>query len=208
MNEIVTIIGSSYFEPISLLLERLRDSYENNNSVGVKQNGYAASACLLSVVCLESYVMRCRYINSASGDDLKSTPVNKYIKKLYCDFPHFDKTTELFVIRDVLAHNHLLNLPISRNNEGEFKIEETVRISTGDKKFSDSVHLEKEQTKILGINTNPINIGYKDASIVLKAVWEILLFLENKDKNQCYVSHLWVKHKGTQILFGKLIESL
>ncbi len=211
MNEIITIIGSSYFNPNSTLLEGLKDCSKGeigSSHIGEKQNGYAASTCLLSVVCLESYVMRSRYINSASGRDLERMPVNAYIQNLYGDYQYFDKTTELFVVRDVLAHNHLLSMPFDRNKNGEITINGSVRASTGDKKFSNSVDLETERTKIMGLNTNPVKIGYGDASLVLKLVWDNLLFLEKKDRNQCYVSHLSVKHKGERMLFGDLVKAL
>jgi hypothetical protein len=63
MNELVTIVGASYFDPIAKLLEELTSYYkghEGDIQAGSFVNGYAASICLLSVVCLESYVMRAR----------------------------------------------------------------------------------------------------------------------------------------------------
>ncbi len=113
MNELVTIVGSSYFDPISTLLEELK-KHDNGHlgdvQAGCFVNGYAASICLLSVVCLESYVMRTRYIHGVTDDELNKVAVTKYLKKTYGDYPYFDETNELFVVRDLLAHNHLLKI--------------------------------------------------------------------------------------------------
>jgi len=208
MNELVTIVGASYFEPISKLLEELERHYKGHEGeiqAGSFVNGYAASICLLSVVCLESYTMRARYIHSATGDELNKLPVTKYLKMIYEDYPYLDKTNEVFVVRDLLAHNHLLKVSYDMDEAVGMKKKDLVRISSGDKKFSANVCTDTEKTNILGLNTSPILIGYKDTLIILKTVWENLLFLENKDRSQCYVSHLHVKHKGKHVRFGEII---
>jgi hypothetical protein len=197
MNELVTIVGASYFEPIANLLEKLEKHYKGHEGeiqAGTFENGYAASICLLSVVCLESYTMRARYIHGASGDELNKLPVTKYLNKIYQDYPYFDEANEVFVVRDLLAHNHLLKVTYDTGDTVGMKKTGSVRISSGDKKFSANVCTDTEKTMVLGLNTSPILIGYKDAIIILKTVWENLLFLESKDRNQCYVSHLHVKH--------------
>ena len=208
MNELVTIVGASYFEPISKLFEELEKHYKGHEGeiqAGSFVNGYAASICLLSVVCLESYTMRARYIHGATGDELNKLPVTKYLKMIYEDYPYLDKTNEVFVVRDLLAHNHLLKVSYDTDESVGMKKRDLVRISSGDKKFSANVCTDTEKTNILSLNTSPILIGYKDTLIILKTVWENLLFLENKDRNQCYVSHLHVKHKGKHVRFGEII---
>lgn len=208
MNELVTIVGSSYFDSISALIEELEKHYKGHEGevqAGALVNGYAASICLLAVVCLESYVMRARYVHGAEDNDLNKVSVNQYIKKTYSDFPYFDETNEVFVVRDLLAHNHLLKVSYSFDETGSMKKNSSVRVSSGDKKFSANVCTDTERTLVLGLNTNPALVGYNDAFMVLKTVWRNLIFLENKDRNQCYVSHLHVKHKGEYILFGQLL---
>lgn len=209
-EELVSIVGSSYFDPISVLLEKLKKNYngvDGKISSGVTINGYACSICLLSVVCLESYVMRARYIHNAAGDDLNRVSVVKFISKKYSSYNLADKTNEVFVLRDLIAHNHLLKTSYILEDYGLKKIGVN-RVSSGDGKFSANVNKSTEKTNILGLNTNPIMIGYKDAVAVLKTAWENLKFLENEDIQQCYVSHLHVKHEGQHILFGKLIDQL
>jgi hypothetical protein len=158
MSELVTIVGASYFEPISKLFEELERHYkgrEGEIQAGSFVNGYAASICLLSVVCLESYTMRARYIHGATGDELNRLPVTKYLIKIYEDYPYLDETNEVFVVRDLLAHNHLLKVSYDTNETVGKKKKELVRISTGDKKFSANVCSETEKTNILGLKYKP-----------------------------------------------------
>ncbi|WP_031435091.1 hypothetical protein [Methylomarinum vadi] len=209
MNDsLVTILGSSYFEPISALLEKL-EKHESNisNQVqsGYYEKGFAASICILSVVCLESYVMRVRYINSANQDHIDRTPVVSYLKSLYPDFPFENELLELHILRDLLAHNHLWEISYSFNEDDEMEISEVEKRSSGDKKYRQRVDTENHVTKTLGLNVNPIKVGASDVKLVLQTMWKILLFLESKNRNQCYVSHLRAVYKGTLRQFGEII---
>ena len=207
-DKIVTIVGSSYFEPISVLLEELekRDIGKTRKGfqAGYYINGFASSVCLLSVVCLESYVMRVRNINKATQDDVDRTPVPIYLKKLYPKFPFEIELNEIHVVRDVLAHNHLWEVSYSSTDEGLIHHSSEKR-SSGDKKYQQYVTGFGDSTTTLGLNVSPINIGRSDAKKVIQTVWRILLYLEGKNRNQCYVSHLQVMHKGKNVKFGKVI---
>ncbi|MCH2160098.1 MAG: hypothetical protein MK096_15115 [Oleiphilaceae bacterium] len=208
-DQVVSIIGSSYFQPIADLIEKLiqhDDGREADIMAGHYQNGYATSVCLLSVVLLESYVMRCRYIHKASEEELK-TPVIKFIKSKYSDYPYEEETVEVFVVRDLIAHNHLLETAYTLTDKG-MKKNGVIRFSSGDGKFKVSVDLRKEKTKVLQLNTVPTKIGLRDVEKILGTVWENLIYLESKDRDQCYVSHLTVRYRGERIKFSEVVHSL
>ena len=207
-DKIVTIVGSSYFEPISLLLEELeKHNPSNSNEIqsGYYVNGFSSSICILSVICLESYVMRVKYINQASQKDIDKSSVPKYLSKLYPEFPLEDELNEIHVVRDILAHNHLWEVSYTNEDGKGMKHDESNIRSTGDKKYNTHVNKETNLTNKLGLNTSPIKIGASDAKSVVQTVWNVLLFLESKDRNQCYVSHLHVKHKSKMMKFGDVI---
>jgi len=208
MNKSVSILGSSYFSSISALVEKIQESTGTSKQgagVGNNENGYAVSICLLSVVCLESYVMRVRHVHSVTGDQLNRHQVSKFLKDIYEDYPTFEETNEIFAIRDLIAHNHLIEESYIYDEDMSKKVLSSNRISSGDKKFKASVTNDLKKTKILGLNTNPTKIGYEDAMLVLQTVWKILLYLEGQDRYQCYVSHLNVKHKGKFIKMAELV---
>jgi hypothetical protein len=207
-DQIVSIVGSSYFGPISLLLEELdKQKPSNSNEIqsGYYENGYSSSICILSVICLESYVMRVKYINRASQKDIDHSSVQKYLTQVYSDFPFKKELNEIHIVRDILAHNHLWEVSYTNEDGNGMKHDESIIRSTGDKKYKEYVNKETNLTCKLGLNTSPIRVGASDARLVLQTVWRVLLFLESKDRNQCYVSHLQVKHKGKMMKFGDVI---
>jgi len=207
-DSLVTIIGSSYFEPISTLLEKLNRNTKNSpNEVQAShlENGYAASICLLAVVCLESYVMRVRYVNNATQKEIDKASVPKYIKTLYSDFSYENELIEIHILRDLIAHNHLWEINFLWDQEVDMNLDSINRRSKGDKKYEQYVDTNNNTTKTLKLNVNPIKVCKDDAIIVLQTMWKTLLFLEDKNRNQCYVSHLSVRHEGKSQKFGEIV---
>lgn len=207
-DSLVTIIGSSYFEPICVLLEKLEKhdkGTSNQIQSGYYVNGFSASICILAVVCLESYVMRVRYINKASQDEIDKVSVPVYLKTLYKDFPYQDELYEVHILRDVLAHNHLWEVSYSWDDEKEMILHAMNKWSSGDRKYQLHVNEHTNLTNKLSLHVSPIKVGSRDAITVLQAVWKILIFLESKNRNQCYVSHLHFSYKGNQVRFGEII---
>src|SRR5690606_860418 len=159
------------------------------------------SIIILAVASLESYTMRVRYMNNATGKDLDSKPVPSYLNDLYRDFPYLTEAKELFVIRDILMHNHLWEVSIDRNSNGDTSLRSANRRSAGDRKYAENVDAPTGKTIRLGLNTNPANVGPQDARTVLKWMWKVLLFIESKDRNHCYVSHYYVGYKSKMVPF-------
>jgi hypothetical protein len=210
MNDsMVTIVGSSYFEPISVLLEKLK-KYDTGKSGEVQSgyyvNGYACSICLLAVVCLESYVMRVRFINKATQTQIDKTSIPEYLAKLYPAFPLKEEVVEIFILRDLIAHNHLWEIYFLWDDEKGIMPQSIHRRSSGDKKYMNSVDTANNKTKKLGLNISPIKIDVSDATKVLHTMWETMIFLEKKNRSQCYVSHLNVKHNGKRMKFAEVID--
>lgn len=207
-DSLVTIVGSSYFEPISVLLERLEE-YDKGSSNEVQAghyvNGFASAICILAVVCLESYVMRVRYINKATQKEINEVSVPVYLKKLYQDFPFEDELFEIHILRDVLAHNHLWEVSHSWDDEKAMILRSVNRWSSGDNKYQRYVDTTTNLTKKLRLNVSPIKVGKSDAISVLQTMWKILIFLEGEKRNQCYVSHLRAVHKGKFRRFGEIV---
>ncbi len=209
MNDsLVTIVGSSYFEPISLLLERL-EKYDkrisNEVQAGYYVNGFASAICILAVVCLESYVMRVRYMNKATQEEINEVSVPVYLRRLYQDFPYEDELFEIHILRDVLAHNHLWEVSYSWDDDQAMILRSVNKWSRGDNKYQRYVDAETNLTKKLRLNVSPIKVGTSDVISVLQAMWKILIFLEGKNRDQCYVSHLHAVHKGKLRRFGEIV---
>lgn len=208
-DRIVTIIGSWYFEPIAQLYAEMESSCSVQPGAvqaNVRENGYAASICLLTVACLESYAMRTWYLHNPDSKDASGQHVVQLLPSLFSDFPYSEELKELYVLRDSLMHNHVWEIQYSDAPDGTATIENVDKKSTGDGKYRSTVDSNLGKTKRLQLNVNPIRVGRDDAARVIITAWRILKYLEVKDHNQCGVSHLQVKYKGDLHAVADLIK--
>jgi hypothetical protein len=206
IDDLVTIIGDSYFEPICTLLEKLEKFEEQKSDVqsGFYVNGFAASICLLAVACLESYVMRVRFVHKANQADIDRTAVVNYLRGLYQHFPYNDELIEIYILRDIIIHNHLWEFGFVWEEEG-MSVTSATKRSAGDSKYRNNVDESARKTKVLGLTVNPIKVGKREVEQVLQTMWRVLLFLEKEDRNQCYVSAAHYRYKGQTVQFGVVV---
>ncbi len=205
-GDLVTIVGDSYIEPICVLLEKLEEFKEQKNDAqsGFFVNGFSVSICLLAVACLESYVMRVRFVRKASQQDIDRTPVVNYLPKLYRNFPYTVELTEIYILRDIVIHNHLWELGFVWSDDG-MSVTSAKKRNTGDFKYLQNVDVNARKTKVLGLTVNPIKVGNAEVTKVLQIMWKILIFLEQDDRNQCYVSAAHYRYKGSMVQFGEVV---
>ena len=201
----VSILGSSFFEPISLLVKKLIEENKKSATDFGLINGLSSSVCLLSVASLESYVMSARYNSGERGKKLnEKIQAAKYIKKKYPDFSLEKEMIETYIVRDLLIHNHLWEKQYD-NTTGKSVSDNR---SDGDPKYRANIDENNKKTKILSLNIDPIEVKYSDAKILLENVWKILLFIEKKDNSFCYVSKTYVNYDGKQLLFGDILQKM
>lgn len=210
-DQLVTIVGSSYFQPITDLLSHLMEEQKPASSevqTSSHENGYCTSLVLLLVTMLESYVMRVRYINRGSFP-IERTPAIKYLRQIYPDYQRSNELIEIFVVRDVIAHNHLWEIDFTWSEESVMSLLQADKESTsGDTKYENVVNKQSRRTSTLDLNILPTKVDRTDVFKVFDIVWETLIFLESKNRNQCYVSHLYVRLNGHRKLFGELGDEL
>ena len=207
-NDIISIIGDSYLEPICVLLEKLdKFNEQRNNGVqsGYYVNGFSVSICLLAVACLESYIMRVRYVLKATQREIDKDPVSTYLPQNFPDFPYTEELLEIYIVRDVVTHNHLWEFGVNWAN-GDIDLIGAFNKSSGDLKYRAQVDLEKRQTKKLSLNINPIKIGKSDAVTVLQTMWRILAYLQDQDLQFCSVTEHYCKFGGKLVRFGEILE--
>jgi hypothetical protein len=209
-SSLITIVGGAYFHPITDLLVRLKalpsPTEDNQIKTGGIENGYSAALCILSVVCLESYLMRMRYATQQTVRNQTHSVLDVFCS-VHADFTSLDELTEVYVIRDLLVHNHLWEIQYQWDASSPMDLVEAVRsFIKRDAKYDKSVDLDNYQTKKLKLHIFPTRIDRHDAAKVLSTLWNTLLYLERCDRNQCYVSHLYVKKDGISIKFGEVIK--
>lgn len=98
----VSILGSSYFEPIADLIDRwLRLPRTRSTAVqsGYFEHGYAASVILLLVAMFESYLVRVRYAHR-NHVPAKLRGALDVLVRLYPRIRYRKELTEVYVLRD------------------------------------------------------------------------------------------------------------
>ncbi|MFH2036454.1 MAG: hypothetical protein ABIJ45_08630 [Candidatus Zixiibacteriota bacterium] len=211
------IIGSNYFYPILYLLEQVNGKYSNKiNSVQVSplENGYAVAIITLTVFCLESYLIRSRQIMidfNKYEKPLRKEHVIDFFKNGFKNEILLLELTELIIIRDVIAHNHIWDVDIDWTTNGlEFANEpkHLGRPLFGDKKFETNLNVLERKTRELKLNIFPTKIGTLDAIKVIKSMYKILKLIEDTDCNFCCISNIPVFFNGESMQFGEFIAFL
>lgn len=211
-NEIqISILGSAYFQPIADLIDHmLSHGMLRSNAVqsGYFENGYAASIVLLLVAMFESYVVRARFV-LRPRDVANRCPVVNVLLRLYPKLPNKKALEDVYVLRDAIFHNHLWEIEYSISKHGHMIYRKAAKDpDSGDRKHAARVNPSTRRTKTLKLHAVPTCIDRQDVKKVFATLWTLLIFLESKNRNQCYVSHVHVKYRRKRILFSELLEDL
>jgi len=211
---LISIVGESYFQPIADLVFKLKEIPIGENDVKVNSihNGYACSACLLSVVVIESFVMRAKYMLQKKPP-LSRTTCFEYLPATFRDFKRKNQLMEVFVLRDVIAHNHLWSIDFSWDEDlGLRMLKAKKDKNSGDKKYAGCVNPKTFKSDKLKLNVNPIKVSKLDLKKVINEMWKTLMFLENKNRRLCYVSQIFIRDGKKPLeakkLFGQIEKYL
>ena len=200
----VSIIGVNYLHPICTLLEEL-DSLSlwppNQVQASNVENGYSVAIIALTVFLLESFINRNRYDVQKNAFPKRIDPL-KFVRTTYPNSCLVDKLEELFVVRDVIVHNHVWEALFNTTGEEMELIIADLRKGYGDKKFNRVINLTNRKTRQLGINLFPTRICREDVKIVLKNAKEFFLFL----KNYAYVLNWPIKFQCETKSFSEVID--
>jgi hypothetical protein len=199
----VSVIGPAFLQPIATLLESL-DNLEprgaNDVQVSGPVNGYSAAICALTVVLIESTLNRARYVRSIEG---KRSSIECFAQ-LVRDPELTEQLTELYVLRDVIAHNHIW---LARIDEENMKLLEAMLLPKyGDEKYRQAIDEKTRTTKLLHLNVFPTRIGLSDVRKVLATAYLILIALENLDRRIIYISDSLFTYRRKRLALQDLVE--
>lgn len=154
---------------------------------------------------LESAVSRAQYI----AGQVPPARALDYIKSILGDQLYFEEVEEVFVLRDIIAHNHVWDAKVYWDEDGALRlVSARLRSGHGDKKFRRSVDQNARSTKRLALNAFPTRICRRDALIVLRTVVKFLIFLEGQDRRNFALSVQPVEYKGELVSFVELVSTL
>ena len=203
----ISIVASNFIFPIVSLFESLNNvgaHPPNEVQASPLENGYSLAIVTLTVLMVESAVSRTQYM-------MKVSPPQKALAFIKQEFQSdlYEKVEEIFVLRDLIAHNHVWEANVYWDENGKLRLVDAQRVKGyGDKKFEKVVDSNNRKTKILGLNVFPNRISRTDALTVLKTAYEFLSETEQKDHNYFSVSAVIVKYKGNVIDFKKFMSEI
>ena len=210
-RKIVTVVGSSYCQPIADLVDKLltqRRQPPNKVQSGFYESGYAASCVLLLVAMFESYVSRVRFVQGAKVALSKRSAID-VVLAVYPRLRHRKALMDVYVLRDLLIHNHLWEIEYEWGGSHPMVLRSaTKHPAYGNKMYDARVNQIARRTKALGLSVLPSRTDRTDVLKVFDTLWKTLLVFEATDRFQCYVSDENVQFRGDTRAFSELREEI
>lgn len=212
----ITVAAMGYFQPILDLCERLTlrpPTTVAASRVTHFENGYSLSIVLLSVVMLEALIGRVSDLQTRLGAKGKANTsrlsVPDYIAGLRRSFKLKKSLTEVFVLRDAIAHGHVWSLEVSGHaKHGSVLHSAKLGAAYGDKKFCDRVNLRTRRTRALGLHVVPSAVSRKEVIKVLDVIRRTLMFLEHNKLIESNVTRYHGRLRGKPFEFWDIIDVL
>ncbi len=208
IHQYVSVLFGSLVQPIVDvlgILDRHGSRRPNEVQASTVENGYSVSVVALSVFLLESAVARSRHVRGEVGrrsavDALKTLVSND----LAAD------AEELFVLRDVIAHNHLWLAEIKWDDSGDMRLVSARLVDGyGDDKFARVVDMTTRTTRRLHLDVFPTRIHRSTAVIVIKKCAEVLHSIETQNRQCIYLEPVHVLTGDEQYLpFYEWVDGL
>jgi hypothetical protein len=173
---IVTVIGYTLLQPIfDLSLKLIEQEPSTPPHIEKIENGYSLSIILLLVVSLESFVGRVRYKNNSPNEP----NVLKCLATLNMPLGFQEKLTEVFVLRDIIAHGHIWERSISKNGYRIVSGSSILLKGYGDNKFREALNNTTNRSQTLKLHMIPTEIGMSEVSKIFEVIWEALDYFAN-----------------------------
>jgi hypothetical protein len=210
MPKYVSIIGTDLVEPLVVLLERLIEFPQPDSKSGIvgSERGLCASICLLTAVIIESFTMRVRYLNE-SNESAGQRSLHKFIEQKYPEFPWSNELVEVFILRDVIAHNHLWKLESTNSDVWINLLKKEIHPLTdkfSGNKYKENVNLEIGRTKILGLHVIPTQIDRTDVNKVLEIASQTLKYFSKEEGPILGVQAIMLKFRGYMLDFDSILR--
>ena len=202
----VSIVGMNYLHPMAAILERAlakKHVPPNTFQTAPIENGYSIALVVLCALLAEPAIRRTQYVL----DDFAERNPLKFIHNRFPNCEVLAELTELFVQRDVIAHNHVREASVKWGRHGEFDVTSTAKLSGGDRKYEQVIDLTSNTTKALRLNLFPPKVNLCDVAIAMSVTQRFLQFPEDTDRRYFYVSPQIVEFKGALVEFSDLLSA-
>lgn len=180
-----SVLSDSLIEPIVTLVEKATSSRlagANDVQASCIENGYSTAIILLLIVYLEGVSNYLWLHHKDLQPKMKKYKAIEAIK-LYAEDLDSNIIEELFIMRDVIAHNHIWEARIESSKGIMKHIDEPSLLHEyGDEKYRKCVDFNKRSTKLLKLNVFTTRINWLDVEIVFENVMKIIRSIEKNLK--------------------------
>lgn len=211
VHDYFSVLGDSLIEPIVVLVDKAtstRLAGPNQVQASCIENGYSSAIILLLVVMLEGMI-NFVWLHYSGFESKKNRYSALMALKYYTQNKYNSEIDELFIIRDVIAHNHIWETKIY---SGPRKMVHTktpnLRDEFGDKKYIENVDIDTRLTKKLTLNVFTTRINWNDVEIVFDNIIHLLNCVENNLKIRSLTRVGRHKFNGSWIYFDQLLEEV
>lgn len=211
VQDIITIVGTSYFQPIADLIERMLKrpaSADNTTRSGHFENGYAAATTVLLVATLESFVSRVRFLRQAEVVAGKDIPDQLLL--FFPSLPNHGELAEVFLLRNIVVHNYVWHLDISSSEQGgpiTIANPKDLKFQTR-KSYDTIVDLQTRRTSLLALSASPTSVDRYDVAVVFREIWGTLKFMNAANYSHTPLAGQTVQYAGRLRQFEELLELL
>lgn len=210
--DVITVVGAAYLQPIADLLEKLLKrplSKIGPGGTSDHENGYSASLVVLLVAVLESYTARLRFVRS--GEPIAGNlSIPDLLAKYLPTLPTKMELVEVFLVRNVLSHNHIWHLDVSNfHAAGSPTLATPMELGfQTNKQYGQVVDVPARKTCTLRLNVNPAVVDRTDVRKVFETVWRTLKFMNDQNFGHTPLGGFTVSFRGKHRHFASLLEEI
>lgn len=211
MDDQITIVGSSYFQPIADLIEKLvSHPFPSPGPAGTshRESGYSNALVILLVTVLESYTARVRFLRPDDVATPGTLPTPELLLAYFPDLPTYAELLEVFMLRNLIAHNHVWHLDTSVGGEAR-TISTPQQLGFHTKKnYRQLIDVDARRTRSLDFPASPSSVDRSHVQMVFEVVWKTLEFMQKKDYSHTPLGGRTVGFKGKRRRLEDLIAEL
>lgn len=208
-QDIITVTGTNYIDLIVPdFLQKCFEVYckkdfsKKQFQVSMYENAFATAGIVLIILGFESYRNRIFNLEKRRVGKSVSKDLAKIYKEKNNNFPakdFEDLLNEIFILRDVIVHNHIYKVKIFFDKEWEvLGHRQTLVEGYGDIKFRKLTSSRTKKTKSLKLNVQPGKIGFEDLLLVL-IFFDMFVGLSEEILKTGYVPfYFWTEFEGNK----------
>lgn len=185
-QDLITVVGVNFLNFViwdlvqqSYLTYMQTDFTKKRFQTAMWEHSHAAAAIVLSVIGIEAYRNRICALKNIKiidrKDRKKVVPAHicEILRKESVGFPDQllkNILTEVFIIRDVITHNHVYEVTITSDEKWNVLHHRQKLLGEGgygDSKHKAHVNMRTKKTNLLKLNVQPAKIGFEDIFKVL-----------------------------------------